>query len=177
MRRAAETRETRKNRHSTGWQRSLTTDHWPLGTAKNGQPRQDLSRRGCRDSAIGLISRILFFAVIPLGAALPRTLFSDLPGGFDHCMEQTCDMLRRRKAPLEPSERAGPARRAGLALGPRVPPYLVLLRVGFTLPPTLRPERCALTAPFHPYHCVGQPLGLAPPHGGIFSVALAVHGP
>src|ERR1039457_2388135 len=33
----------------------------------------------------------------------------------------------------------------------RFPPYLVLLRVGFTLPPALPPERCALTAPFHPY--------------------------
>jgi hypothetical protein len=33
-----------------------------------------------------------------------------------------------------------------------VPAYLVLLRVGFTLPPTLPPARCALTAPFHPYH-------------------------
>src|SRR5580692_2644928 len=38
-----------------------------------------------------------------------------------------------------------------LALGPSFPPYLVLLRVGFTLPPSLLPERCALTAPFHPY--------------------------
>src|SRR5690606_23515988 len=34
---------------------------------------------------------------------------------------------------------------------PRTPPYLVLLRAGFGLPPTLRPARCALTAPFHPY--------------------------
>src|SRR5580658_5540757 len=33
----------------------------------------------------------------------------------------------------------------------RVPPYLVLLRVGFTLPAALRQQRCALTAPFHPY--------------------------
>jgi len=31
------------------------------------------------------------------------------------------------------------------------PPYLVLLRVGFTMPPALQRERCALTAPFHPY--------------------------
>ena len=31
------------------------------------------------------------------------------------------------------------------------PAYLVLLRVGFTLPPALLPARCALTAPFHPY--------------------------
>ena len=30
-------------------------------------------------------------------------------------------------------------------------PYLVLLPVGFTLPRTLPPARCALTAPFHPY--------------------------
>jgi hypothetical protein len=30
-------------------------------------------------------------------------------------------------------------------------PYLVLLRVGFALPPLLPVARCALTAPFHPY--------------------------
>ncbi len=30
-------------------------------------------------------------------------------------------------------------------------PYLVLLRVGFTLPLLLPIARCALTAPFHPY--------------------------
>ena len=30
-------------------------------------------------------------------------------------------------------------------------PYLVLLPVGFTVPPTLPPTRCALAAPFHPY--------------------------
>ena len=42
--------------------------------------------------------------------------------------------------------------------------YLVLLRVGFSLPRLLPAARCALTAPFHPY--------LFP--GGIFSVALSV---
>ena len=37
--------------------------------------------------------------------------------------------------------------------GPRLMfPYLVLLRVGFTLPHLLPNARCALTAPFHPYH-------------------------
>ena len=35
------------------------------------------------------------------------------------------------------------------------PPYLVLLRAGFCLPPTLPPARCALTAPFHPYPSLG----------------------
>jgi len=33
----------------------------------------------------------------------------------------------------------------------RSPPYLVLLRAGFCLPPVLPRARCALTAPFHPY--------------------------
>jgi len=48
----------------------------------------------------------------------------------------------------------------------RVPhPYLVLLRMGFTLPPPSPPERCALTAPFHPYPV--KP-------GGLLSVALSV---
>src|SRR5688572_19377095 len=34
---------------------------------------------------------------------------------------------------------------------PQTPPYLVLLRAGFCLPPVLPRARCALTAPFHPY--------------------------
>jgi hypothetical protein len=38
-------------------------------------------QRGRLYSARRLVSRILFYAVIPLGAALPRTLISDLPGG------------------------------------------------------------------------------------------------
>src|SRR5260370_12063091 len=32
-----------------------------------------------------------------------------------------------------------------------LPPYLVLLRVGFAMPVPLLERRCALTAPFHPY--------------------------
>jgi hypothetical protein len=39
----------------------------------------------------------------------------------------------------------GPTEPAGL------PPYLVLLHVGFAMPASLLPRRCALTAPFHPY--------------------------
>ena len=45
-------------------------------------------------------------------------------------------------------------------------PYLVLLRMGFTLPLLLPVARCALTAPFHPYSRKLE--------SGIFSVALAV---
>ena len=44
------------------------------------------------------------------------------------------------------------ARRAGTRLTEaKLPPYLVLLRVGFALPGALLRRRCALTAPFHPY--------------------------
>jgi hypothetical protein len=90
--------------------------------------------------AAGPVSRILCAAlsprrptgtksgttVIPLG----RTLLcgsSDLPG--------SCDA---------PSQHVHPPKRTFL-------PYLVLLRVGFSLPPPLLAARCALTAPFHPY--------------------------
>jgi hypothetical protein len=46
-------------------------------------------------------------------------------------------------------------------------PYLVLLPVGFTLPPLLPKARCALTAPFHPYLLLG----------GLLSVALSLRSP
>jgi hypothetical protein len=58
---------------------------------------------------------------------------------------------RRFRQLLEPPSRIGPMRSRRLALDGNFPPYLVLLRVGFTKPPSLPPERCALTAPFHPY--------------------------
>jgi len=52
---------------------------------------------------------------------------------------------------LEPPLRIEPIRSPAWLLSGGFPPYLVLLRVGFTLPPALPTERCALTAPFHPY--------------------------
>jgi len=58
---------------------------------------------------------------------------------------------RRFRRLHEPPERTGPVRNAILALDRRFPPYLVLLRVGFTMPAALPSQRCALTAPFHPY--------------------------
>ena len=121
-------------------------------------------------SAKGPVSRILSCAVIPLGAALPRTLISDLPGGFGNC-------LSRLGAPGRCATPPDSWR--------RFPPYLVLLRVGFTLPPALPTERCALAAPFHPYPGAGgsklspgspSKLNRRGSRGGIFSVALAVHG-
>jgi len=49
--------------------------------------------------------------------------------------------------------RAEPARVRNRSRG--IPPYLVLLRVGFALPAPLLSRRCALTAPFHPYPVAG----------------------
>ena len=84
------------------------------------------------------VSRILSCAVIPLDAALPRTFNSNLPGGFGTSSNRL--------------SRIGPMRLAAWFYRHwRVPPYLVLLRVGFTLPAVLQQQRCALTAPFHPY--------------------------
>ncbi len=66
---------------------------------------------------------------------------------------------RRFRPKLEQPCGIGPMPGANLAPDSRLPPYLVLLRVGFTLPPSLLPERCALTAPFHPYPCGGWTFG------------------
>ena len=52
--------------------------------------------------------------------------------------------------------------------------YLILLRVGFTVPPLLPVARCALTAPFHPYPAPEFLLQKNQGLGGIFSVALSV---
>ncbi len=54
---------------------------------------------------------------------------------------------------LSPSASSNlPGDRAGHTFGTNpLPPYLVLLRVGFALPLSLPIARCALTAPFHPY--------------------------
>ena len=53
----------------------------------------------------------------------------------------------RLKRPTRRLSRTEPARSGRN----RIPPYLVLLRVGFALPTPLLARRCALTAPFHPY--------------------------
>src|ERR1035438_8897813 len=86
--------------------------------------------------AAGPVSRILSAVagrtIIPLGHALLRGS-SDLPGG--------CGAPSRTRSPETEASQ-------------ELPPYLVLLRVGFALPAALLPRRCALTAPFHPYLAV-----------------------
>ena len=58
------------------------------------------------------------------------------------------------------------ARKPACGLAPACRPYSVLLPVGFTLPSTLPPMRCALTAPFHPCRVRRG--------GGLLSVALSL---
>src|SRR5579862_326799 len=54
--------------------------------------------------------------------------------------------------------------------------YLVLLPVGFSLPPPLPAARCALTAPFHPCRPC-RPMTGRRGLGGMFSVALSLGSP
>ena len=96
-----------------------------------GPPRRQTTRvrRGIKGRSRP-VSRVLSWMAIHLGRTSPRAS-SDLPGGpADH---------RSRHAPHAP--------------------YLVLLRVGFALPPLLPAARCALTAPFHPCRRRAAPLG------------------
>ena len=132
-------------------------------------PEEPIPRGRHCHSAEGPVSRILSCAVIPLGGALPLALISDLPGGFGNC-----------------SSRLVASGRCASPLGSSrcFPPYLVLLRVGFTTP---RPHSLSGRS-YHFTHlprrrgrklinqqvAPGRPSGGS--RGGIFSVALAVHG-
>ena len=93
------------------------------------------------------VSRVLSKAVIHLRRTSPCAC-SDLPGsGAGHASSPVGDAL----------------------------PYLVLLRVGFTLPPVLPPARCALTAPFHPYPASAFSVGV--PLRGLEAVCFLWHFP
>ncbi len=114
-----------------------------------------------------------------------------LPASVSTCPERRCQTAykpgsvrhRFREAdgsmaihlgrPLPNASRDLPGRRRGKSPGSRraCRPYLVLLRVGFTLPPPLPEARCALTAPFHP--CPADEPRVREP-GGLLSVALSL---
>ena len=91
---------------------------------------------------------------VEMGAAISRFLVPALRPGGSHSSRPT--ITGGLKQPTR--ESGGPGR--------AILPYLVLLRVGFSLPLRLPATRCALTAPFHPYQQVRGPAG------GTFSVAL-----
>jgi hypothetical protein len=89
-----------------------------------------------------------------MDAAISRFLVpASRPGGSHSSRPAIADGLEQ---PTRKSSGSGQA----------ILPYLVLLRVGFSLPLRLPATRCALTAPFHPY------LRIRRSTGGIFSVAL-----
>jgi len=82
----------------------------------------------------------------------------------------SCDRPeRRREGPPGHSDRS--AERSATACRS----YLVLLPVGFSLPPPLPVARCALAAPFHP--CRPPAEVAARGLGGVFSVALSLRSP
>ena len=85
------------------------------------------------------------------------------PGSVEGNHSSRTYVAARLKQPTRRRTRAAPCPLRG------VPPYLVLLQVGFAVPLLLPAPRCALTAPFHPYHAC-----LATAFGGLLSVALSV---
>ena len=134
-------------------------------------------------SAKGPVSRILSCAVIPLGAALPRTLISDLPGGSGLV--------------LEPPRRTGPVRSALMTPGVALPSLFGLAPCGVypasgLTAGAVRSYRTISPLPRHRGNPPGKPgrpsgvaldrnptyvIGIRGSRGGIFSVALAVYGP
>ena len=120
------------------------------------------------NSAKGPVSRILSCAVIPLGAASPRTLISDLPGGFGNC-------LSRLGAPGRHATAAWLLAAASLPIWSCSVwglPCPGLYRPGGALLPHLFTLTSALTQ----QAASGSPSRKRGSRGGIFSVALAVHG-
>ena len=110
--------------------------------------------------------RFLALILVPRGSAFNRNDSNEMdaaisrflvpasrPGGSHSSRPAIADGLQQ---PTRKSSGSGQA----------ILPYLVLLRVGFSLPLRLPATRCALTAPFHPYPRLHA--------GGTFSVALSV---
>ena len=135
-----------------------------------GQTGSERSRR--RDpslySAKGPVSRILFYAVIPLGATLPPTLISDLPGGFDSSRGARVNRLNAsgRYATPRVHSRAFPSL-FGLAPCGVYPASVI----------TAGAVRSYRTFSPLPRAVAPDPETWDRHRGGIFSVALAVYGP
>jgi hypothetical protein len=155
-------------------------------------PGREGSRTGLscasQHSAKGPVSRILSCAVIPLDAALPRTFSSDLPGGSGNCLSRLGASGRCATPPG--SWRAIPSLFGLAPCGVYLDPSLyrlsgALLPHHFTLTPALEFRNDGRTRQAGPTRVLrfqgGPPTGSEEAgrgsRGGIFSVALAVHGP
>ena len=89
-------------------------------------------------------------------------------------------LLRAERIICLSSQYPGPIRFRGTGAGRSVALYLALHPMGFSVPRRSRFERCALTAPFHPYphrSLSRFPLSATSAAGGLFSVALSVEEP
>ena len=160
--------------HTRTGRRRFPAGRRGVGT-ENGQPRRSSSVRGWWFSAKGPVSRILSCAVIPLGAALPRTLISNLPGGFGNSWNRL--------------SRIGPIRRAARLHGLLARPSLFgLAPCGVYRAPdftagAVRSYRTFSPLPRRVWSLLqaggrSRPEGTKASHrGGFFSVALAVREP
>ncbi len=151
-------RQSLRGANTRAARRTLLTPLTPL-SPQNGQPRPENSPgRGCR-CAKQFGKRTCKPNSVVCGHSSRRRVAADAHQRPTRRFRRPADgSLLRGGSSVGLSEQpcgAGPAPDALPALGARLPPYLVLLRVGFTLPPALPPERCALTAPFHPYPGAG----------------------
>ena len=119
------------NKADAGWAGGAGRARVHASGKRSNERTRSFARRACEEDARRPVSRVLSPAwrggmAIHLGRPLPDAS-RDLPG-------------RRRGNPPGSRSFERAARR----------PYLVLLPVGFTLPPPSPGARCALTAPFHP---------------------------
>src|SRR5690348_14991952 len=105
-----------------------------------------------RDGARRRVSRVLSRSPVPRGTVMAIPLGRSSPSA-------SCDRPERRRE-------GSPGIFGSLRDARRS--YLVLLPVGFSLPPPLPAARCALAAPFHPCRPPGVPWRV----GGVLSVAL-----
>jgi len=101
-----------------------------------------------------------------------RVLSRRKSGGGEHSSRTRVAARLQRAVPGGPDRVSLPPARRRCTRGCGRPPYLLLHRVGFSVPVRLPGPRCALAAPFHPCHA-----RLSAPFGGLFSVALSCGSP
>ena len=136
-----------RGRACRGAGHSVSVRAWAFAARQQVQPRDLKCQTVCKPGSVWPQGA---WTVIPLGPAL------------------------RRASRNQPERRGGRTPEIHADFGRS---YSVLLPVGFALPPLLPSERCALTAPFHPYLQSVPWFPMADPEGGLFSVALSLRSP
>jgi len=163
---------------------AASTQKWPAPAGK----RSRLGLSSCK--AIRQedpVSRILSCAVIPLDAASPRTFISDLPGGFD---KSSSRLAASGRCVARPDSWPAPPSLFGLApcgVYPALGVTAEAVRSYRTISPlpwrwsSRNGERGRKTGSTRVLRFQGRPPASRRrgrgSRGGIFSVALAVHGP